>query len=592
MGSRACLRLPRRRHQRSAGGLGPRRRQPPLHPGPPRGDGSLRSGRLRQVLRQGRRVRRHLRARRHPPPQRAVRRQARPRARRRDRRADQPQRDGRLLPARDRPGEPVQGRGLRLLRDGHRPGAAAQRAGQGHAHRHGPPVGHGCDHPRRRAGTGLLAARARLQDGPLQPRHAPVRAGAERRGPHPGRRGAQRGRKGRDPGRTGRPRGAPGGHGARRPARCRGGEGAAGQGCPRRRPAVRHRFHRSVGHKAVVRVDDGLRHPPGHRVLLPLHPVPARVRPGSGGADRHRPAHGRYALPVRGQPGRRRPPDAEPAATAARRGQGQRVAQEDREEHLPLVGGHAATRRGRRRPGQPRVRHSRAQRPAAGERDPVVRLRLGRQLVRPTSEAARRHARLAVRHARHHGARRALRHRGEVRARRPSGHRARRGRGDADERHGRAHHHRQVLPGVGGPQADRGRPQQPGPQPGHLGDARHGGRPPVRGLAVAARLPLRRLRPHGRSGRAARREAAGRPGRLGDGPGRRPALCARLRDRPGRPADPPHATLDQIEAAATSILKGDSDRAGMVRQGFKAKVQEFLPGHRNRETRPGTQDGT
>lgn len=61
---------------------------------------------------------------------------------------------------------------------------------------------------------------------------------------------------------------------------------------------------------------------------------------------------------------------------------------------------------------------------------------------------------------------------------------------------------------------------------------------------------------------------------------------------PAVPPIPPHATLDQIEAAATSILKGDSDRAGMVRQGFKAKVQEFLPGHRNRETRPGTQDGT
>ncbi|MGP3734667.1 thiamine pyrophosphate-requiring protein [Streptomyces sp. GDS52] len=61
---------------------------------------------------------------------------------------------------------------------------------------------------------------------------------------------------------------------------------------------------------------------------------------------------------------------------------------------------------------------------------------------------------------------------------------------------------------------------------------------------------------------------------------------------PAVPPVPPHATLDQIEAAAASVLKGDSDRAGMVRQGFKAKVQEFLPGHRDREDRPGAKDTT
>ena len=60
---------------------------------------------------------------------------------------------------------------------------------------------------------------------------------------------------------------------------------------------------------------------------------------------------------------------------------------------------------------------------------------------------------------------------------------------------------------------------------------------------------------------------------------------------PAVPPIPPHATLDQIEAAALSVLKGDSDRAAMVRQGFKAKVQEFLPGHRHREDRPGTERG-
>ncbi|MFE4964512.1 thiamine pyrophosphate-requiring protein [Streptomyces sp. NPDC056660] len=49
---------------------------------------------------------------------------------------------------------------------------------------------------------------------------------------------------------------------------------------------------------------------------------------------------------------------------------------------------------------------------------------------------------------------------------------------------------------------------------------------------------------------------------------------------PAVPPIPPHATLDQIEAAAAAVLKGDSDRLAMVRQGFKAKMQEFLP-HRH-----------
>ncbi|MEU0945490.1 thiamine pyrophosphate-requiring protein [Streptomyces canus] len=64
-----------------------------------------------------------------------------------------------------------------------------------------------------------------------------------------------------------------------------------------------------------------------------------------------------------------------------------------------------------------------------------------------------------------------------------------------------------------------------------------------------------------------------------------------FRTDPAVPPIPPHASLDQIEAAALSVLKGDSDRAAMVRQGFKAKVQEMLPGHRHREDRPGTEEG-
>ncbi|MFJ8074271.1 thiamine pyrophosphate-requiring protein [Streptomyces sp. NPDC096176] len=60
-----------------------------------------------------------------------------------------------------------------------------------------------------------------------------------------------------------------------------------------------------------------------------------------------------------------------------------------------------------------------------------------------------------------------------------------------------------------------------------------------------------------------------------------------FRTDPAVPPIPPHASLDQIEAAASAILHGDSDRGSMIRQGFKAKVQEFLPGTRHRADRPG-----
>lgn len=68
-------------------------------------------------------------------------------------------------------------------------------------------------------------------------------------------------------------------------------------------------------------------------------------------------------------------------------------------------------------------------------------------------------------------------------------------------------------------------------------------------------------------------EAAWRAGLEADGP----AVLEFLTD-PAVPPIPPHATWEQMEATAASILKGDADRASMVKQGFKSKVQEFLPG--------------
>jgi pyruvate dehydrogenase (quinone) len=62
-----------------------------------------------------------------------------------------------------------------------------------------------------------------------------------------------------------------------------------------------------------------------------------------------------------------------------------------------------------------------------------------------------------------------------------------------------------------------------------------------------------------------------------------------FRTDPAVPPIPPHASLDQIEAAASAVLHGDSDRAGMIKQGVKAKVQEMLPGKRHRGDWPGAE---
>ncbi|MFD7923099.1 thiamine pyrophosphate-requiring protein [Streptomyces sp. NPDC059740] len=59
---------------------------------------------------------------------------------------------------------------------------------------------------------------------------------------------------------------------------------------------------------------------------------------------------------------------------------------------------------------------------------------------------------------------------------------------------------------------------------------------------------------------------------------------------PDVPPIPPHATLDQIEAAAASLVKGDSATPGVVKQGVKAKIQEMLPGGKPRQDEPGRED--
>ncbi|MDX3228794.1 thiamine pyrophosphate-requiring protein [Streptomyces sp. ME19-01-6] len=65
-----------------------------------------------------------------------------------------------------------------------------------------------------------------------------------------------------------------------------------------------------------------------------------------------------------------------------------------------------------------------------------------------------------------------------------------------------------------------------------------------------------------------------------------PAVVEFLTD-PDVPPIPPHATWEQMEATVESIVKGDSDRTGMVRQGLKAKVQEMLPHRPHRKKSEG-----
>ncbi|MFD7299241.1 thiamine pyrophosphate-requiring protein [Streptomyces sp. NPDC059897] len=51
-----------------------------------------------------------------------------------------------------------------------------------------------------------------------------------------------------------------------------------------------------------------------------------------------------------------------------------------------------------------------------------------------------------------------------------------------------------------------------------------------------------------------------------------------FRSDPSVPPIPPHATWEQMESTAEAILKGDPQSTDVVKQGFKAKVQEFMPG--------------
>ncbi len=60
----------------------------------------------------------------------------------------------------------------------------------------------------------------------------------------------------------------------------------------------------------------------------------------------------------------------------------------------------------------------------------------------------------------------------------------------------------------------------------------------------------------------------------------RPAVLD-VRCDPNIPPIPPHATFEQAKDAAKALLKGDENLLGVIRQGVKTKIQEFLPGKKN-----------
>jgi pyruvate dehydrogenase (quinone) len=52
---------------------------------------------------------------------------------------------------------------------------------------------------------------------------------------------------------------------------------------------------------------------------------------------------------------------------------------------------------------------------------------------------------------------------------------------------------------------------------------------------------------------------------------------------PDIPPIPPHATFEQMKDAAEALLHGDENRWGVIKEGVKTKIQEFLPSGDRRE---------
>jgi pyruvate dehydrogenase (quinone) len=60
----------------------------------------------------------------------------------------------------------------------------------------------------------------------------------------------------------------------------------------------------------------------------------------------------------------------------------------------------------------------------------------------------------------------------------------------------------------------------------------------------------------------------------------RPAVLD-VRCDPNVPPIPPHVTFEQAKDTASALLHGDEDAWGIVKEGVKQKVQEYLPGEKD-----------
>jgi pyruvate dehydrogenase (quinone) len=56
-----------------------------------------------------------------------------------------------------------------------------------------------------------------------------------------------------------------------------------------------------------------------------------------------------------------------------------------------------------------------------------------------------------------------------------------------------------------------------------------------------------------------------------------------VRCDPNVPPIPPHATFEQVKSLAGAVLHGDEDTWGFAKQGLKQKVQQFLPGGKDKD---------
>jgi pyruvate dehydrogenase (quinone) len=55
-----------------------------------------------------------------------------------------------------------------------------------------------------------------------------------------------------------------------------------------------------------------------------------------------------------------------------------------------------------------------------------------------------------------------------------------------------------------------------------------------------------------------------------------------VRCDPNVPPIPPHATFEQVKSMAGAMFHGDEDTWGFVKQGVKQKVQQYLPGSKDK----------